>query len=55
MNSRQNYIEEHISDLEDIILEITQTEQHTERQILKISSATYKISGITSKLPTFTI
>ena len=33
MNSRLNDTEEHISDLEDRIMEITQSEEQTERQI----------------------
>ena len=35
MNSRLNDTEEFISDLKDKIMEITQTEQQTERQIKK--------------------
>ena len=35
MNSRLNEAEEWISDLEDGIIEITQSEQQTERQIKK--------------------
>ena len=36
MTSRQNDKEEHISDLEDRIMEITQSEQQTKRQIKKM-------------------
>ena len=35
MNSRMNNAEEQISDLEDRIMKITQSEQQIERQILK--------------------
>ena len=46
MNSRVNNAREQISDLKDRIMEITQTEQQTERQMEKKMKATYEIYGI---------
>ena len=47
MNNRLNNAEEQISDLEDRILEITQSEEQTERQMEKKKmKATYEIYGI---------
>ena len=47
MTSRINDTEESVSDLEDGIREITQSEQKTEKQMYRKAKATYKICGIT--------
>ena len=48
MNSRLNDTEEHIFDLENRIVEITQSEQQRERQMKKKKKmkTAYKISGV---------
>ena len=51
INSRLGYIEEHISDLKDRIIEITQSEQQKEKQIKKLERDLWTILSI----PTFAL
>ena len=52
INSRIGDTKEHISDLEDRIMEITQAECQKEKQIFKMRTV-YWISRTTSNIPTF--
>ena len=54
MNSRMNNAEECISDLEDTIMEITQSEQQTKSQILKRMKILQETYGIDYSVPIYT-
>ena len=54
MNSRMNNAEECISDLEDTIMEITQSEQQTKSQILKRMKILPETYGIDYSVPIYT-
>ena len=54
MNSRMNNAEECISDLEDTVMEIRQSEQQTKSQILKRIITLQETYGILYSMPIYT-
>ena len=54
INSRINNAEECISDPEDTIMEITQSEQQTKSQILKRMKILQETYGIVYRVPIYT-